>query len=824
MSYLIEAFKALNALDEDVFSVSDDGIEKLSAFEDDDTVSDDITIYDVDAENESELEDSYIGKIILDCNVCHSKLYKDKADVVIDEEQQVANIDEECPYCYSTDGFKVIGEVAPMNIKTEEPSSNNRIKESVSLSKKLKKGTIFSLVKDWVYDTYENFLDEVGNTREDAGAFLKEYPELRSGNKIVFPKGTTFEITSIVNGLGSIKSDSYNQEFPLRIDFFVNDSKSGIFDFDEKTLSDEPLKEDVKSVENDVLSVGTRFTTLKDWFYDTYSNFIDEFGQSREQASIFLEDNPELLSGNKIVFPAGSSFEVVWKNSISATIKSLNYNVELPLNLSDFKHANQEGVFDIDNNKSMRESTNIPFQSVKTGTTFKLAKDWKYDLLDNFYTYDHWENKDQAKDFLKKHPNLVKGRWVVFPKGTVFRITWVGGISASVQVKDFNVELPLSLDDFDNEVKSGIFDFEDNTLYEDIQTQEFSTGENFVDDSIVGVPSHNDSFTEAIDLASKEDTIAGVLADHMKEFYADTDPNKLRQHVLQIVKDSPIADKDIVKKFERDLFSKKSLGALLSTIATYMTGTKVAKVGRKNEAVEDTLKESAEDNLGTDLEKYQKWVDYDMKKYHKISNKTNSEIRKAGLQIVKDKYGAYQVTAGQYDESLKECVKDVTITTDDSRTTMTSEDDGKVTVTTEPVENHDEEAEVLAPVSDETEMEIEENSADDMDAEIDDIDSDSFEESLSSVLKEQYDNVKSYTMSSCAFGNNDVVTVNGIIEFASGKKGNAQIKLESHTIDKKGNTTFLTESSKLFSTRYLVSGNLKEKKFITESIRSKEDK
>ena len=29
MSYLIEAFKALNALDEDVFSVSDDGIQRI---------------------------------------------------------------------------------------------------------------------------------------------------------------------------------------------------------------------------------------------------------------------------------------------------------------------------------------------------------------------------------------------------------------------------------------------------------------------------------------------------------------------------------------------------------------------------------------------------------------------------------------------------------------------------------------------------------------------------------------------------------------------------------------------------------------------------
>lgn len=70
---------------------------------------------------------------------------------------------------------------------------------------------------------------------------------------------------------------------------------------------------------------------------------------------------------------------------------------------------------------------------------------------------------------------------------------------------------------------------------------------------------------------------------------------------------------------------------------------------------EDKVNEAlTESSLGTDLDKYQKWVDYDMKKYHKISNKTNDEIRKAGLQVVKDEYGAYQVIAGKYDESLKE--------------------------------------------------------------------------------------------------------------------------------------------------------------------------
>lgn len=52
-----------------------------------------------------------------------------------------------------------------------------------------------------------------------------------------------------------------------------------------------------------------------------------------------------------------------------------------------------------------------------------------------------------------------------------------------------------------------------------------------------------------------------------------------------------------------------------------------------------------EDSLGSDIDKYQQWVDYDMKRYGKISDKTNDEIRKAGLKIVKDKYGDYQVIA-----------------------------------------------------------------------------------------------------------------------------------------------------------------------------------
>lgn len=52
-----------------------------------------------------------------------------------------------------------------------------------------------------------------------------------------------------------------------------------------------------------------------------------------------------------------------------------------------------------------------------------------------------------------------------------------------------------------------------------------------------------------------------------------------------------------------------------------------------------------EDDLNKDLAKYQKWVDYDMKRYGRISDNTKSYLKKAGLEIVKDQYGSYEVIA-----------------------------------------------------------------------------------------------------------------------------------------------------------------------------------
>lgn len=62
---------------------------------------------------------------------------------------------------------------------------------------------------------------------------------------------------------------------------------------------------------------------------------------------------------------------------------------------------------------------------------------------------------------------------------------------------------------------------------------------------------------------------------------------------------------------------------------------------------------------GDEISEYQKWVDYDMKKYGKISKDTLDRVHDAGFSIVKDQYGDYEVIADRgIDESLLEDIDD----------------------------------------------------------------------------------------------------------------------------------------------------------------------
>lgn len=140
-NYLTEAFKELQALKEDTFDLSKNGVEELEKFLDGDDVSDLEIVYDTNAEDEQDLADSYDGDVVLQCVVCNSKIVVSSDDVVIDDSADVVNIDEPCPQCGATSGYKIIGQVAAYNsndtgIEDESMQESFRARKSSFLTEK----------------------------------------------------------------------------------------------------------------------------------------------------------------------------------------------------------------------------------------------------------------------------------------------------------------------------------------------------------------------------------------------------------------------------------------------------------------------------------------------------------------------------------------------------------------------------------------------------------------------------------------------------------------------------------------------------------------
>ena len=129
--YLKEAFQSLKLLEDDFNLTADQGvIDELQSF-----VADDIEapteeeIIDVEADEVEDLQDNYIGKVILECDSCHTRIYKDIADVIIDEDSGLANIDEECPVCSNAFGWNVIGKIEKFDADAfeEEPKDEEEV-------------------------------------------------------------------------------------------------------------------------------------------------------------------------------------------------------------------------------------------------------------------------------------------------------------------------------------------------------------------------------------------------------------------------------------------------------------------------------------------------------------------------------------------------------------------------------------------------------------------------------------------------------------------------------------------------------------------------
>lgn len=79
------------------------------------------------------------------------------------------------------------------------------------------------------------------------------------------------------------------------------------------------------------------------------------------------------------------------------------------------------------------------------------------------------------------------------------------------------------------------------------------------------------------ELITCDGTVANVLGARMNEINFDGGIAQIKHDVIEILHDPAIKQKDLAKRYIREVSTKTNLSHLLSTITTYLTGDKLGK-------------------------------------------------------------------------------------------------------------------------------------------------------------------------------------------------------------------------------------------------------
>lgn len=129
MSILTEAFKELKELDDLDFDLEDDeDVDKAQKFLDSEDDTENIEmIVDIDAEDEEDLKDTYVGELLLYCPVCHTIHYAKEEEINKGEDEDVVNVGEACPHCkQDSEGFEIKGKVAEYKENEEDDEEDTQ--------------------------------------------------------------------------------------------------------------------------------------------------------------------------------------------------------------------------------------------------------------------------------------------------------------------------------------------------------------------------------------------------------------------------------------------------------------------------------------------------------------------------------------------------------------------------------------------------------------------------------------------------------------------------------------------------------------------------
>jgi hypothetical protein len=96
--------------------------EELTEAADEEVFEDEVPVEEVPVE-EPVVEDEP-RQVICECDKCGALVIKDEADIVVDEESDLVNVEDECKFCEEAKGFKIVGVVAPYEVAEEVPAES----------------------------------------------------------------------------------------------------------------------------------------------------------------------------------------------------------------------------------------------------------------------------------------------------------------------------------------------------------------------------------------------------------------------------------------------------------------------------------------------------------------------------------------------------------------------------------------------------------------------------------------------------------------------------------------------------------------------------
>lgn len=665
---LMEAFTALDNLNEDVYTVDADGIKKLQDFVQNDDTVDELDVFNLDAEPDTVIDENecHIGDAILDCCICHSKIFKPVAEVVVDEESQVANKGEECPYCYSVEGYKVVGEVTPADNDEDVVEINNEDNIEVGA------------------EQIEEDIDEVNISTDDVDI---EIEDKDSDNEIIVTDNSTFEF--------DISDDSAES---TKYEGRIEESKHGR---GRKNSVKEAI--DLAAKDNTVAGILRQHMDELSSIFDPNElrNKVIEIVDSSD-----IADKPVANKLKKALFS---------KKSVGALLSTIATYMtgDKVVKTGRYKKYANESFKRIDLREAKRN------ESCKNEQLREYYDEDEEELGDKYFT--------KAEKFLKRKYSVLKNKDVYLEPSTQ------GGVGSVFLFVD---SIPVGPEDDDED-------------------------------------------------------IPGIDYEELMDYAYDNDVKGF----IKLIDD------------------------------TYGPFLRIQNESIKRKSIKES--DGNEETIGDKLKKYQMWVDYDMEHYGKVSETTQDIINKEGLQLIKDQYGDYEVSVGSYKAEsfkrsrkgrfVKEGLDSIEITSDDLKVSIETDDEKDneevvADVVEEPCDECSEE-QVIAPVDEETKAEIE------FDA--DDIDEDAIEDAVEECLIESFSNVKFFKCSNLTTRKNRII-VEGIVGFKSGKKKNTSfvfrpsLKTES-VIKFRGYNKDLRESAKSINLICKKTG----KKVIAESLKVK---